>query len=241
MSIGKQIREHYYVYTLIDPRDGKPFYVGKGMQTRAYAHVTEANKDPSVWTNPHKCRKILSILRSGHKVQYKFEFCESEAAAYSLETDTISQYGRSRDGGMLTNISLGGECGHPVKRSICVFDKQSNYVCTYESAASCARDIGLSSPNKLWTMMAKGKSSKYLKSLKGFIFAYEGDPPPVFLHAQARSVVIKYDNGDSFSFSSASLAAVHVGVAASTMRNWCNGNSPPIRGAGFECSYEEQQ
>jgi hypothetical protein len=32
----------YYVYCLVDPRDKKIFYVGKGVENRVFAHVNDA-------------------------------------------------------------------------------------------------------------------------------------------------------------------------------------------------------
>lgn len=31
-------KKQYYVYQLIDPRDNKPFYIGKGKGSRMFAH-----------------------------------------------------------------------------------------------------------------------------------------------------------------------------------------------------------
>lgn len=31
----------YYVYLYIDPRDQRPFYVGKGKNERAFSHLSE--------------------------------------------------------------------------------------------------------------------------------------------------------------------------------------------------------
>ena len=47
----KEIHDHlqYYVYRLIDPRDGSTFYVGKGQKNRVFDHVKGAiqfNNDP---------------------------------------------------------------------------------------------------------------------------------------------------------------------------------------------------
>jgi uncharacterized protein len=37
----------YYVYLLVDPRDKKPFYVGKGIGNRVFAHLEAALKEES--------------------------------------------------------------------------------------------------------------------------------------------------------------------------------------------------
>jgi hypothetical protein len=36
----------YYVYLYVDPRSGKPFYVGKGKGERMLAHLLEEDESP---------------------------------------------------------------------------------------------------------------------------------------------------------------------------------------------------
>jgi len=43
----------YYVYLLVDPGDGKTFYVGKGTGERCFSHVSEAHKTPRESVNAH--------------------------------------------------------------------------------------------------------------------------------------------------------------------------------------------
>lgn len=52
----------YYVYALIDPFDGKIFYVGKGKGKRSRGHFLESNK-----SNPLKKAKINEIYDKGDK------------------------------------------------------------------------------------------------------------------------------------------------------------------------------
>jgi hypothetical protein len=91
----------FYVYDLIDPRDGKTFYVGKGSGDRKSEHVREARKGI---TGP-KCDRIREIETAGLKVSEQIvrEF-DDEASAYAYERRRIAKLGRDS----LTNIAPGG-------------------------------------------------------------------------------------------------------------------------------------
>lgn len=54
----------FFVYALIDPRDGSIFYIGKGKGNRPYCHLKEAQAGVS--GNPYKIRKINKILEAGY-------------------------------------------------------------------------------------------------------------------------------------------------------------------------------
>src|SRR5690242_9527661 len=61
--------EGFYVYILRRP-DGRPFYVGKGIGDRVFAHENEA-RHPNDWrSNAYKLNVIRSIWRSGNPVTY---------------------------------------------------------------------------------------------------------------------------------------------------------------------------
>lgn len=91
----------YYVYKLIDPRDNKIFYVGKGSGDRAYVHqiFRDSNK------NNHKDNKIRQIQSEGSDVIVEFEYTglTDEQEAYDLETALIESIGIDN----LTNICMG--------------------------------------------------------------------------------------------------------------------------------------
>lgn len=91
----------YYVYELIDPRDGSVFYVGKGKGGRVHQHAKDAKKGRA----GKKCDRIREILACGKEVGHRIamEF-DSEDDAYAYEKDLIESYGL----GSLTNIASGG-------------------------------------------------------------------------------------------------------------------------------------
>jgi hypothetical protein len=89
----------YYVYALIDPRDNKPFYIGKGSGDRAYQHAKFKDGND----NPHKDRKIKNILKENLKIVVDLIYTDidNEALAYELEEATIKEIGINN----LTNIT----------------------------------------------------------------------------------------------------------------------------------------
>ena len=93
----------YYVYTLLDPRTNKVFYIGKGIHNRMYNHefLVRSGKFDS---NSAKCKLIKEIIDSGNKIIYNKPFANlSETDAYTKEKELITLYGLSN----LTNIMPG--------------------------------------------------------------------------------------------------------------------------------------
>ena len=106
-SGGKVMRlpkNKYYIYFLIDPRDKKVFYIGKGQKERMYAHerIVKVGKSPN--NNFTLKNKIKDILDSGNKITYKqVWFSDDEKYIYKMEKFFIKKY---KD--LLTNIAPGG-------------------------------------------------------------------------------------------------------------------------------------
>lgn len=98
--------EMYYVYALIDPRNMKPFYVGKGKNDRWKYHIQEAKNYPNL--NNQKLSKIRKILNEGFEIGIEFLAIDilDEDLAYHIESEYIKQYGRIVDGGILTNVCI---------------------------------------------------------------------------------------------------------------------------------------
>lgn len=97
----------YYVYVLVDPRDGAIFYVGKGLGDRMFNHNRRAQA-PRERGHP-KSERILEIRAAGFAVKpLVFVVCDSEGEALGIERRLISEW-KSR----LTNISLGSSERRP--------------------------------------------------------------------------------------------------------------------------------
>jgi uncharacterized protein len=57
----------YYVYVLIDPRNNKIFYVGKGFSNRVFSHINEALENPK---ETEKLDTIRAIKNDSKKVKH---------------------------------------------------------------------------------------------------------------------------------------------------------------------------
>lgn len=80
----------FYVYTLIDPRDGSVFYVGKGKGNRCFVH-THTVKAGTPDNNRRKCDRISEILASGLDPEAKIvAYYEEEFDALEHERELIA-------------------------------------------------------------------------------------------------------------------------------------------------------
>lgn len=91
----------FYIYDLVDPRDGLTFYVGKGTGDRSREHVRDARKGVA----GAKCDRIREILAAGQVVEERIvREVQDEALAYVYEKRRITKLGLKN----LTNVSPGG-------------------------------------------------------------------------------------------------------------------------------------
>lgn len=91
----------YYIYELVDPRDGKTFYIGKGKGNRIHHHEIEARKG----IHSRKCQHIRAIWDAKLQVQRNvLTRFKSEHEAYAAEKQLIDEIGLEN----LTNVMPGG-------------------------------------------------------------------------------------------------------------------------------------
>ncbi len=80
----------YYVYRLIDPRNGETFYIGKGKGNRVFAHVRGDIESDSL---SEKMAKIRSISLAGFEVAHVIHrHGLSEKSAFEVEAALIDAY-----------------------------------------------------------------------------------------------------------------------------------------------------
>jgi hypothetical protein len=95
------LRMKFYIYALIDPRDLKPFYVGKGTSARRFNHMKNI---PNSTVGP-KGQRIAEIVEAGFTVQPAvLSWHETEEEAYEAERKKIAEIGLEN----LTNKAIGG-------------------------------------------------------------------------------------------------------------------------------------
>jgi hypothetical protein len=94
-EVAKVLKAYVYVY--IDPRNGKPFYVGKGKGNRLFAHL----KDKS---EIEKVAKIAEIRQSGKEPRIEIlRYGLSDSEAHLVEAASIDLIGKDK----LTNRMSG--------------------------------------------------------------------------------------------------------------------------------------
>jgi len=126
-----------YVYTLTDPRNGMPFYVGKGVGRRCHFHAWEAKNSDKPTYKLNKIRKIQSLGLD--IVVRKVEENVSHEQAKELECFLIAEM---REFGIdLTNATDGG-------------DGRAGYVVSQETIAKTRHE---------WTDEQKQRISNSLK------------------------------------------------------------------------------
>lgn len=98
---------------LLDPRNGQPFYVGKGTRSRCYFHMWEARNSDKQSPKLNKIRKIerLGLSVSVKKVEQNI----TDELAKDLECLLIAE---AKDLGIdLTNLTEGGDGTLGLKRT----------------------------------------------------------------------------------------------------------------------------
>lgn len=98
-EVSKKLR--YYVYRLIDPRNGETFYVGKGKGNRVFSHA-KGTLDASEEDISEKLKRVRDIISSGFEVSHIIHRHDlDEKTAFEVEGALIDAFPNT------TNISNG--------------------------------------------------------------------------------------------------------------------------------------
>ena len=110
---------NYYVYRLVDPRNGQTFYVGKGKNNRVFAHAecalaqyNDVDYDPDVDDDDNlKYKTIRQIKDAGLEVIYIIQrYGMNQQDAFLVESVLIDTYSIERK---LTNRIRGFDSNEP--------------------------------------------------------------------------------------------------------------------------------
>lgn len=94
----------FYAYLYTDPRDGVPFYAGKGHGFRSHKHLWKTGPASLVRD------RVAAIRAAGHEPRVTVTPCRDEAEAFRLERALIDVLGRLDLGtGTLLNRTAGGQ------------------------------------------------------------------------------------------------------------------------------------
>ena len=117
MKFSHKVKEalRYYVYALVDPRNNKIFYIGKGKENRVFQHAKDALEDileDALSENaPNlKLDTIRSLISEGNKVAcYIIRHNLEEKEAYLVESTLIDMltYSSFNHDNQLTNLVAG--------------------------------------------------------------------------------------------------------------------------------------
>jgi uncharacterized protein len=96
-EVAKILKSYVYIY--IDPRNGKPFYIGKGKGNRLFSHLrTQSDIEKK------KVAKISEIRRNGKEPRIEIlRYGLSDLEAHLVEAASIDLIGKAR----LTNLMAG--------------------------------------------------------------------------------------------------------------------------------------
>lgn len=234
------MNNRYYVYQLIDPRDNKPFYVGKGTGYRMTSHLTEAKQPKIKWSNAIKCERIQAIWNAGLDViTAKVADQLTEEQAYTTEIHMISSLGLLINGtGILTNIAhdtIPRRQGNQKRETRCVvqYSMDGDVVAQYQSASAAA----INTSTRVCSILdcCKGKTN-YANNYR---WAFKGDTLrdiiPSTYHTNRRLPVEQYSiSGELVAeYPSAKFAAEATGLNIHFIRACCNQKPSHLTAGGY--------
>lgn len=134
----------FYVYALIDPRNEKVFYIGKGTGNRVFSHEIESGKTPK--SEKAKLHKIQEIEKDGFAVKRLIvNWGLSEVEAFSSEATLINLLNYIPDMKLTNEVS-----GHHVHKALSVEEFELLYGATPLQMEDIKHGILVIKINKLY-------------------------------------------------------------------------------------------
>ena len=200
----------FYVYILKNPlKNNKPFYVGKGKGDRAYRHFKAIDWKESA-SNPHKQRTMQMIKNAGFQPQIEIIPCQSEQHAFEIEIQTIKQWGRSADGGCLTNLCKGGQGNTSGEIPVKQYTVYREFVAEYSSVLKAAESLGIKHSSLIVSACKKSiTSGNGVRTPYGFVWCYSCDDPDWSWAFNKKRPVYVYDVNLQLIYRAESLAKLH--------------------------------
>ena len=164
--------KNYYIYELIDPRTEKPFYVGWTSRTSDLRFSEHLRETRSKTVNLEKVKILKEILNENLKPITKIVFQSvDKEESIKEEIRLIDYYGRIRDGGILTNISKGGEhhiVSDKVKKHLSEIRKNKTYeeILGKDKALDLKKRISKSVSGELNPMYGKKHSEETIQKIR---------------------------------------------------------------------------
>jgi hypothetical protein len=157
----------YYVYVIIDPRNDKIIYIGKGNKSRYLDHERIAKSENRPVINRKLNNKLKKILKLGLFPIYEFPYILlSEDDAYKLERHYTDEIGLSK----LCNLKDGGTNGCKFsadsKLKMGVSQKKRWELLTKEEKEIWSKHLSEMNMGHIVTQETKDKLSTVLKGVK---------------------------------------------------------------------------
>lgn len=226
----------FYAYSLHDPlNNNQIFYVGKGQDGRAYRHFKALHWKESDH-NPHKTRTLQKIKDAGLEPTITIFPCTSEQDAFDMERSMIAHYGRSIDGGVLTNICLGGEGrthGHIKVHQYTVFRE---LIAEFFSIKDAATAVGANSSSSIVAACKRQGSSR---CPHGYVWCYASETPDWNWVFQKIAPVYQWTNDGILVGRYKSLSEMHVRtkIDVGSVKRFISSSTPKSYPSGYQFSH----
>lgn len=221
----------FYVYQLTDPRTKLPFYVGKGKNNRAAAHITEAKRSPDKWSNVRKCQYIRNLWDMGLSPLLEYIVTNvTEQEALDCELLLIHEHGRLHDGsGILTNMHAHNAPSNKKSTPVAAYTISGALVGSYPSLTVAAQTIGVHKSTLCAAL------NKRCSTAGGFRWFHAGEPFSYSPHSG--TPVDQYNfNGELIaSYESQQIAANATSVLYSQLADCCAGRASAA--GGYQWAY----